>query len=149
MIHWNIVLTFFHNDQIYQGLWKIVGTELQCIVVLQSRGHWLKNAWNQDLRVQYIWRARQNHFYRCICFWFICVLGEPYTAMEPKEYCYFLKLIFFLISDENFLFTPTLESFYCLFVARMFNTKCIFGNFITDPKQTKWGFSFVSQFVIK
>ena len=52
MVHWNIVMKIFHNDQISQGLWKIVGTTFQCIIVLQLRGNWPKNAYNQDLRVQ-------------------------------------------------------------------------------------------------
>ena len=52
MVHWNIVPTIFHNDQVSQGLCKIVGMTFQCIVVLQLRGDWPKHAWNQDLRVQ-------------------------------------------------------------------------------------------------
>ena len=53
MVIWNIVLTIFHNDQISHVLWKIVGSTFQCIVVLQSRGDWPKNAWNKYLRVQH------------------------------------------------------------------------------------------------
>ena len=55
MVHWNIVLTIFHNDQIYMGLWKIVGITLQCMVVLQSQGDWPKNAGKHDLWVQLIY----------------------------------------------------------------------------------------------
>ena len=38
LINFNIVPTIFHNDNIYQGLWKIIITTFQCIVDLQLLG---------------------------------------------------------------------------------------------------------------
>ena len=72
MVDWNVVLTIFHNYHIFQGLWKIVWTTYQCIVVLQLWGDWPKNAWNQDLRVQHM---------------------RPCLNELQKEYCMKVKLI--------------------------------------------------------
>ena len=38
MIHWDMVLTIFHNEHICQGLSIIVKTTFLCIAVLQLRG---------------------------------------------------------------------------------------------------------------
>ena len=38
MIHFNVVLTVFHIDNISQGVCKTVRTSFQCIIILQSQG---------------------------------------------------------------------------------------------------------------
>ena len=38
MLHWNVVPKKFRYDHISQGVWEVVKTTYQCIVVLQLRG---------------------------------------------------------------------------------------------------------------
>ena len=45
-MHQNVVLAFFHTQNICHGAWKILKTTICCLVFLQSRGEGLKNKEN-------------------------------------------------------------------------------------------------------
>ena len=45
-MHQNVVLAFFHTQNICHGAWKILRTTLCCFIFLQSRGEGLKSKEN-------------------------------------------------------------------------------------------------------
>ena len=64
MVNSNIVLTIFHNDQVSQGLCKIIKITFQCILVLQLWGDWPKHVWKKELRMQH----KNDVDVYCACF---------------------------------------------------------------------------------